>query len=151
YELIRKYKCDSCGGVMMCACEEEFARRFLPHQLREGTELETQRRVPVTLGFLPAVCNSCRGVAEEAHPKAPSYGRTSKVVRYYWREIWFETTRRLADWYERQGHADPSAVHGAPRDIHKAIEREVIAEMKKLHERSPKYRYKEEPQSEVLS
>ena len=67
----------------MCACEEEFARRFLPHQLGEGTELETRRSVPVTIGFQKNVCKTCRGLPAEAHPMAEIYGRTSKVERYY--------------------------------------------------------------------
>jgi peptide subunit release factor 1 (eRF1) len=49
YELIRKYRCDDCGEVMMCSCEEEFGRRFLAHQLDQGVELETQARISVTL------------------------------------------------------------------------------------------------------
>ena len=54
HELIRKYQCEGCGGIMMCACNEAFGRRFLSHQLREGCELDTRRRVPVTHGFQPA-------------------------------------------------------------------------------------------------
>ena len=70
YELIRKYKCKRCRKVMMCKCEEEFAVKFLPHQIRSGSELETQREVKVTLGFQPGICNTCKGKPEEAHPKA---------------------------------------------------------------------------------
>jgi hypothetical protein len=136
---------------MMCSCEEEFARRFLVHQIREGTELETQRRIPVTLGFQARVCNACRGLPEEAHPRAQTYGRTSKVVRYYWREIWFETTRRFTDWCTKHGHADPSVLRGEHAEVRKLIERDVIEEMKTLHERSPKYRFQEQSQSEVLT
>ena len=28
YELIRKYRCDNCGLVMMCSCDEPIGRRF---------------------------------------------------------------------------------------------------------------------------
>lgn len=67
----------------MCACEEEFGLKHLSHQLDFGKELETQQRVPVTIGFQAGVCRSCRGLPEEARPKAPQLGRTSKIKRYY--------------------------------------------------------------------
>lgn len=97
YELIRKYRCSSCNGVMICACDEPFGRRFWDHRLDEGCELETQRRVPVTLGFQAAVCNECRGLPAEAAPHAEGWGCTTKVRRYCWREHFFETERRFAD------------------------------------------------------
>src|ERR1051326_9297009 len=79
YELIRKYKCNLCDAVMMCACEEQFARRFLPHQLDHGTDPQTKDEISVTVGFQKNVCNKCRGLPEEAHPMAQIYGRTSKI------------------------------------------------------------------------
>jgi len=51
HELIRKYRCADCGAVMMCACDEVRGHRFLPHQLSECCDLDTQERVPVTHGF----------------------------------------------------------------------------------------------------
>ena len=150
YELIRKYQCRFCGEVIMCACEEEFARRFLPHQLNKGTELKTQRRVPVTLGFQKDICNTCRSLPEEAHPKAELYGRASKIYRYYWREIFFETTQRFADWVEKKGY-DYDTAKTKYGDMHTVIEKEVINEIKASHEKSPKYKYLEESQSKVLS
>src|SRR2546422_377787 len=85
YELIRKYRCLICKQIMMCDCEKDFAERFIPHQLTRAVELTTQKRTPVTLGFQPAVCKTCRGLPEDSSPKAPSYGHTSKIYRYYWR------------------------------------------------------------------
>ena len=134
----------------MCACEEEFARRFLPHQITEAAELETQRRISVTMGFQKGICNACRGLPEEAHPKTEIYGRTSKVVRYYWREIFFETTRRFAGWAERQGYTDYDSARAEHRDAYTATEKEVIKQIKELHERCPKYVYQEESQSEII-
>lgn len=55
YELVRKYRCGACGGVMMCACDETFGRRFLFHQLAMARELETQAVIPVDLGFVPHI------------------------------------------------------------------------------------------------
>lgn len=150
YEFIRKYECLSCRNVMMCACDETFARRFLAHQLREGSELETQKRIPVTLGFRASVCNACRGLPEQSCPKAPRYGSTSKIQRYYWREIWFETKKRFADWCDLNEVTENLTAEATHADVHKKIEREVIEEMKALHERSPKYRFEEESQSDVL-
>ena len=134
----------------MCACEEEFARLFLPHQLSEGTELKTQRSIPVTLGFQKNVCNTCRGLPEEAYPTAEIYGRSSKIQRYYWREIFFETTQRFANWAETQGY-DYNSAQFNHRNMYDAFEKEVIEEIKALHENTPKYIYQEESPSEVLT
>lgn len=134
----------------MCACEEEFARHFLSHQLSYATELETKRQISVTLGFQSGICNACRGLPEESHPKAPTYGRASKIVRYYWREILFETVRRFGEWAKHQGYTNWLAAEVKHKDVYNSIEREVIEEIKGLHQRSPKYIFREESQSEVL-
>lgn len=150
YELIRKYRCDSCDEVMMCSCEAEFARRFLPHQLKEGVELDTQRRIPVTIGFQSSICNSCRGLPEEPHQIGEIYGRSSKLLRYYWREIFFETTKRFGNWAEGQGYDDYDIARSQHNDVYAEIEKEIIEEIKELHSRAPKYTYQEKSQSEVL-
>ena len=80
---------------MMCACDEDIGRKFLAHQLGRGVELHTQQRVPVTAGFQPNVCEGCRGLPLTPHPKAAIHGRTSKIQRYYWRELAFETMKRF--------------------------------------------------------
>lgn len=149
YELIRKYRCRTCGEIMKCSCEEDFGRRFLPHQLLEGTELETKKDVQVTLGFQKSICNACRDLHEDAHPLAEIYGRSSKIHRYYWREIFFETTRRFGDWSDSQGYEYLLAQSKFP-DKYNEIEKKVIEEFKILHKKSPKYYYSDEPQSEVL-
>jgi hypothetical protein len=89
FEFVRKYRCVECAGVMMCECDEEVGKAFLPHQLKKGSEYGTRVRVSVTLGFQSGVCRECRGLPPEAHPVAESHGRTSKIRRYYWRELWF--------------------------------------------------------------
>jgi hypothetical protein len=38
FELIRKYRCESCGAVMMCACDESVGRKFLAQQLEFGVD-----------------------------------------------------------------------------------------------------------------
>jgi len=150
YEYIRKYRCEACGEVMMCACDEEFGRRFLPHQLRNGSELESQRRIPVTIGFQANICNSCRGIPEHAHPKAEIRGSTTKVERYYWREIYFETTRRFAEWADQHGYIDHETARREQRDVRATIRKDVLAAIKDLHSRSPKYSYQEKSQEEVV-
>ena len=87
FDIIRKYQCQTCGEVMMCACEEEFGRRFLPHQLKDGRDAQTAECVDVTLGFQHAICRECRGLPSEAHPAAAIHGRTTKIKRYYLREL----------------------------------------------------------------
>ena len=136
---------------MMCACEEQVARKFLPHQLREGTELNTQRRIDVTLGFLAGVCNTCRGVPEDAHPMASIHGRTSKILRYYWREIWFETEHRIDKWCADHGIAYSIAFRLEHKDVARRIEKEAIEEIKRQHQESPKYSFHEESQQQVLT
>jgi len=136
---------------MMCACEEDFARQYFSHQLSFGTELNTQEQIPVTLGFQKDICNACRGLPEEAHPKAPLYGRTSKIVRYYWREIIFGTISKFNIWAKTQGYSDWYKAQFEHQDVYSSIEKEVIKEIKELHQRSPKYVYSEESQEEVLT
>lgn len=137
---------------MMCACEEDFARRFLSHQLEYGAELKTRRTVPVTIGFQKNVCNACRGIPEEAHPKAEIYGMSSKVLRYYWREIFFETTQRFGDWADDQGYTDSDydIARQENPSVYSRIEKKAIREIKDLHKHSPKYTYQEKSQKQVL-
>jgi hypothetical protein len=133
---------------MICDCDEAFGRRFFSHQLDFGVELETQRRVQVSLGFQKDICNSCRGIPEEAHPVAEIHGRTSKIRRYYWREIFIETTKRFGDWQESDEGQSAS-----PQDIQakrKSIENEVTEEIQILHAHSPKYVYIDQSQSEII-
>ena len=136
---------------MMCACEEDFARQYLPHQLSNGTEIHTQKVIPVTIGFQKDICTTCRGLSEEAHPKAPQYGRTSKIFRYYWREIAFKTIPRFNKWAKEQGYSDWLKALTQQQNTYDKIEREVVEELKEIHQRSPKYVYHEESAEQVLT
>lgn len=148
YELIRKYRCADCGSVMMCACDEKIGRKCLSHQLKVGTELETQRRIPVTLGFQPNICRECRGLPPKAHPVAAIHGRTSKIRRYYWREIHLQTMERFATWLESpEALGKPDAERMRVRG---GIEAQVLNEIKALHATSPKYAFKELSQAEII-
>jgi hypothetical protein len=147
YELIRKYRCDDCGAVMMCACDEGIGRKHLSHQLSQGAELETQRRVPVTLGFVADVCDACRKQPITPYPRGAIHGQTTKLRRYYWREIYFEEMKRFDAWNETRGHPEDSA---EAIDARTLIEAEVLAEMKHLHATAPKYIYTTETDADFI-
>jgi len=136
---------------MMCSCDKTHGERFLPHQLQSGSWYGSRERVPVTLGFQDNICPECRGEKPEAAPKAPMHGATSKIVRYYWREIFFETTKRFYDSHPEIDPNDHSLSEFSFPEERKLIEKQVIEEIKKLHETSPKYHYNELSQSEVIS
>jgi hypothetical protein len=146
HELIRKYRCDDCGAVMMCACDKAFGERFLAHQLSEGTELETQRRVPVTLGFVRSTCSECRGLQADPAPAAAIHGRTSKIRRYYWREIYFVERTEQADWAD--AHLDASDEER--QQAFRAIEQRVLEDIKRVHATSPKYVFTDLSQAQVI-
>ena len=151
YDPIRKYRCLDCGEVMMCDCDEDVGRAVLPHQLEFGSELETQQRVKVTLGFQPRVCRECRGLGPIAHPKAEIYRATSKIRRYYWREIFMETSRRFMDWASASGYSDLQLARRENNERYEEIEAEALECIKRLHKEGPKYEYKEKSQSQVIS
>ena len=134
----------------MCACEEQFARRYLPHQIDYGTEFAAQKRVKVTLGFQSNICNACKGLSADVYPMAKNYGRTSKLARYYWREISFETIPKFAEWAAEQGLSDWTEALIENQAIYKSIEKQVKEQIKILHEVSPKYVYHDESQSAVI-
>jgi hypothetical protein len=149
FELIRKYRCVDCGAVMMCACDERVGRKCLPHQLDQGAELGTRKRIPVTIGFQPGVCRECRGLPLEAHPVAAIYGRTSKLRRYYWRELALQTLERFAAWKDSPHAVGKSAAERG--EVRERIEKEVLEELRHLHATAPKYTFRPEPtQAEVI-
>ena len=151
YEYIRKYKCVACGQVMMCSCDEDFSRKYLPHQINEATELKSQKKIQVTIGFQKNICDKCRGLPEKAYPKAEIYGRGSKIQRYYWREIAFETIKRFEAWSQVKGYNDWLEAMLKHKDVHKKFEREVRKEINELHKKKPKYVFQDESQNEVIS
>lgn len=150
FELIRKYRCEDCQLVMMCACEENVGREHLPHQLSQASELETGQRHPVTGGFVAAVCNACRGVTVEAHPLASIHGRTSKIKRYYWRELAFREMELFADWGTSKGISHGDAGSAEAVEAHQRCRRQALDEFKMLHREHPKYTFASESQSTTL-
>lgn len=150
YDLIRKYHCKDCNELMMCSCDQEHGERFLPHQLSMGSWEGSRERVPVTIGFQEKVCPVCRGLKAVAAPKAPMHGATTKIVRYYWREIFFETTRRFYDTHPNLDPLDHDASEFNFPEERRVIEKQVISEIKKQHEITPKYEYSERTQQEII-
>lgn len=131
----------------MCACDEPFGQRFLAHQLSEGCELETQMRIPVTIGFQPNICNGCRGVPLEPAPAAAIPGRTSKIKRFYWRELFFRETEAVAHWDAEH----PDASIDEAKAAHENIGREVLDEIKRLHASAPLYDMSEPSPADILA
>lgn len=146
YELIRKHRCDACSGVMMCSCDEHFGKRFLPHQLTVGRELDTQSRILVDVGFFRAVCPECRGRPAVPAPVSAGFGRTTKIKRFYWREIFFMERLRQAEWEESNPNATPEQRTKAIV----AIESKVLEEIKAQHAKLPKYDFSEPSQADIL-
>jgi hypothetical protein len=151
FELIRKYECRQCCAVMMCACDEVIGRKFLPHQLTEGSELDTRRRVPVTAGFQPKICRECRGFPPETHPVAAIHGRTSKLKRYYWRELAFREMELVAEWTDVHGGQQSEINVTEQIKLQGRAEKQALLEIKALHAATPKYTYDDESQESILT
>jgi hypothetical protein len=78
------------------------------------------------------------------------YGRTLKIVRYYWREIAFRVIPKFQKWALMNGYADWTKVLFKHQKEYRSIEREVFDEIKIQHQNFPKNIYKEESQDDVL-
>jgi hypothetical protein len=151
YEFIRKYRCSDCGAIAMCACDEEFGRRFLPHQLGRGVDFSSQQRIPVTISFQPQICRECRGLQAEPHPKAAIHGRTSKIKRYYWRELHKRETEIFAEWADSASLDPLLANRPDAKFAHEEAAKKALQEIKELHRTNPKYTYSaDKTQAEVI-
>lgn len=134
----------------MCACDEARGNKFLPHQLSQGTTLDTQQRVPVTLGFAHKICNECRGLPADTYPKAAIHGSTSKIKRYYWRELAF----REQDLFEQLGGNPERYLYEmgeSESDLYARAKNQALADIKSLHETTQKYVYGEESSESVIN
>jgi VRR-NUC domain len=87
---------------------------------------------------------------EESHPTSEIHGRTSKIERYYWREIYFETTKQFADWADNHNYTDYQLARKENPDARKAIEKHVLEVIKELHKHSPKYVYREKSSDDIF-
>ena len=150
YELIRKYQCESCGLVMMCACDEAIGHMFRPHQLSRGVESATQRRVTVPGGFRKGICRECRGLPLEPHPMAELHGHTSKIKRFYWRELTFRKLELFGKWAEAHGVSVTERHSPEARIAREKAEEQALREIKAFHAATPKYSFAEESQQPVI-
>lgn len=137
---------------MMCGCDEDVGRRFLPHQLSKGTELETNNEYPVTEGFIDGICCECQGLPVEAHPVASIVGRTSKIKRYYWRELAFREFEILAEMLPSDNTQNLVVSSLSHPNVRKEAERLALQEIKKLHDDpdTRKYEFTDESQQSVF-
>jgi len=62
----------------------------------------------------------------------------------------FEKTRRFANWALEQGFENANVARQENPKVHDEIEKAVVREILESHNRSPKYVYQEESQSQVL-
>ena len=131
----------SCAGVMKTSA----AASLLTNSTEELNSKPADPFLSLA-AFRIASVRECRGLPAVVAPVAQGYGRSSKVRRYYWRELYFATTRRFAEWVDAGG--DPRSSEGNGK--REEIERAVLDELKAAHASSPKYKFNEVPQSEVL-
>ncbi len=146
YELVRKYRCSACSEIMMCECDRARGTKFLSHQLEYGVELNSQQRVRVTLGFQLGICRECRGLSPTASPTASTPGRTSKVKRYYWRELHFREFEILSS----MGMGLVDIYSPEASELRKKAASQALEDIKRIHEQSPKYHFDAESEVEFL-
>lgn len=136
---------------MMCACDEEIGKKFLAHQLSSGTALDSQERIPVTAGFVAYACAECRGKPPGPHPVAAIPGRTSKIKRYYWRELAF----REMELYETYGGVPEQYIYELDNPDEQSIvvkaRTQALDDIKRLHSQSPKYEYSQKSTAQVIA
>lgn len=105
----------------------------------------------MTIGFQSKVCDECRGLPTEAHPKAEIYGATSKIKRYYWRELYFEETKLFAKWAYSEGYKDLFTARRENPHKYSEFANQALRNIKQLHNDRPKYKWSEESQSSVIA
>jgi hypothetical protein len=81
------------------------------------------------------------------YPRSATHGATTKLRRYYWREIYFEEMKRFDAWNETRGLSCESS---EAIERMKLIEADVLDYMKHLHATSPKYVYKTETDADFM-
>lgn len=118
---------------MICHCDESFTRRYFPEKCRTARDLHHRQTIPVTLGFQKDVCDRCRGLPEKDLPLLRINGRESKLQRYGWREIAFETIRMFEDWSRQNGFSVwQEALQGHP-DIYRKFEIKAADKLQPLY------------------
>lgn len=152
YDTFRKYLCEDCGEVVMCACEKELATTFLPHQTRWGQEFGTRRRFPV-VGFAEQVCQACRGEPEPPAPRAAIYNQKGKIQRYYWREITKTYYESVLAWARSQGIVIENImqIEAEHPDETEPLKKEARRVWQRRHRENPKYDTSERTPAQFLA
>jgi len=149
YELVPKYRCNSCECVLICDCESTKSVRLVPDQARTAGGPGFQR-VPVH-GFAHGICHHCRGITLPPAPRAALKNQKGKVQRYYWREIRRQTFETLAAWLDER---DLSLTMGEMRkqfpDVVTECKRDALEFWKNVHSRAPRYDTVERDQESFL-
>ena len=102
--------------------------------------IKTKEEIAVSIGFQPTICRECRGLPVESFPCASMRGQTSKIKRYYWRELFWRKMELLDE-------SDPDVTSDC-----KSVEKKALEEIKILHNTNPKHEYvPEESQADLLA
>lgn len=136
----------------MCACEEQLALQFLPHQTTHGREFGTQRR-HVVAGFVSNLCPSCRGESELPFPMAAVQGRKGKIERFYWREITRSYYGFARKWLAKNGEKVSDIIEFERRflDLSKTLRKQARQYWQKEHRSNPKYVLSEPTQERLYA
>lgn len=159
YELLLKYLCHDCDATMMCACYDDLGRYVRPHQAIMYKDPATGARLPLTDPSVPGLCHACRGERAPSFPRIAHRREATVIHRYYWRELWRGRDQRFLAWCRSQGLPFPDKPNGKSFDEYRtqfgdtyaAIEQEVFAELRTLHETAPIYDTTEPSSGAILS
>lgn len=144
YTPIRSYMCTKCGEVFICECDKEITETLLPTQLRSAREFGTGVEYMIQ-GFLPYLCESCKGIPEP--PRPMRYG--NKIDRYYWREIDKTYYQSLLEWLKVNNlpFQPKWEIEKKYPKISKKLKNEARDIWKEIHKKNPKYDVSEPSQA----
>lgn len=147
YVPISSYMCTKCGEVFICECYKEIAEHLLPTQLLRAREFGTDVEYKIQ-GFLPNLCESCKG--EPELPRPMRYG--NKIDRYYWREIKKTYYQSILDWLkDNELPIQPIwEIEKKYSKVSDELKRKAKETWKDNHEKNPKYDTKEPSQEHYI-
>jgi hypothetical protein len=128
--------CTKCGEIFICECDKEIALTLLPHHIKTAREFGTDVRYEIK-GFLPNICETCRGLPETPNPMR--YG--NKIDRYYWREISKTYYLSILEWLKRNNVKIQHIREFESKypNISKKLKSEAKQTWTKFHKKNPKY------------
>ena len=81
---------------------------------------------------------------------AAIHGRTSKIKRYYWRELAFRKMELIATWTNAKDSIAIGVDETKVEALDQRAEEQALEEIKALHASTPKYRFNDESQAEII-